>query len=67
MNAAQVVILIGGSLAMLSALIAWMHGANKREQRLMQRRYEEWIANGSIPEEKPNFFMGSAGSNTGGG
>ncbi len=67
MNAAQAVILIGGSLAMLSALIAWMQRANKREQQLMQRRYEEWIANGSIPEEKPNFFMGSSGGSGGGG
>ena len=62
MNAAQAIILIGGSVVMMSAMIAWMIRANNSEQQLMARRYEEWIAGGSIPEEKPNFYTGSGGS-----
>ena len=53
--------MIGGSLAMMSAMIAWMIRANKSEQQLMARRYEEWIAGGSIPDEEPNFFLGNGG------
>ena len=62
MDAAQAVILIAGSLAMMSAMIAWMSRVTKSEQQLMARRHEEWIAGGSIPDEKPNFHTCSGGS-----
>ena len=66
MTAAQAIILVGGSFVLMSAMIAWMRRANKREALTMQRRYDEWVANGSHPDEKPNFFTGSQGSGGGG-
>jgi hypothetical protein len=66
MTAAHAIIVIGGSFLLMSAMIGWMRRANKREQQLMARRTEEWIANGSPPDEKPNFYTGSAGSGGGG-
>ena len=59
MTAAQAVILIGGFLVLLSGMIALMIRVIKREKQSMQRPQEEWIARGSIPEEKPNFYSSS--------
>ena len=61
MNAAQAVIVIGGFLVLMSAMIALMIRVNRREKETIERRYEEWIAGGSDPDEKPNFFSGNAG------
>ena len=61
MTAAQAVILIGGFLVLLSGMIALMIRVIKREKQSMQRPQEEWIARGSIPEEKPNFYSGAGG------
>lgn len=65
MTAAQAVILVAGSLVLLTAMIALMIRANNRETAIMQRRCDEWIANGSHPDEEPNFFTGSSGSQGG--
>jgi hypothetical protein len=65
MTAAHAIIVIGGSFLLMSAMITWMRSANRREQTQMQRRYDEWVANGSHPDEKPNFFTGSGGSGGG--
>ncbi|AGB26790.1 hypothetical protein Mycsm_06664 (plasmid) [Mycobacterium sp. JS623] len=64
MTAIQVVIVIGGSLLLLTAMIALMIRANTAEQRYMQRRRAQWIAEGRIPEEEPNFFSGSGGGSS---
>ena len=62
MNAGQAVIVVGGSLLLLTAMIAAMFWATERERRHMERRREEWVARGSIPEEEPTFYTGSGGS-----
>jgi hypothetical protein len=59
MTAAQAVIVVGGSLLLMTPVIALMIRANHSERRYMERRWAEWIAGGSIPEEKPNFYSGS--------
>jgi hypothetical protein len=61
MNAAQAVIVIGGFLVLMSVMVVLMIRINRREREIMERRHEEWIARGSIPEEKPNFFSGNPG------
>jgi hypothetical protein len=65
MTAAQAVIVVGGSLLFMTPVIAWMIRANQSERRYMERRWAEWIAGGSIPEEKPNFYSGHGGSSGG--
>jgi hypothetical protein len=60
MTAAEVVIVTGGSLVLMSLMTALTHRVNKGEQRTIERRHQEWVANGSIPEEKPNFYSGNA-------
>jgi tRNA A37 N6-isopentenylltransferase MiaA len=62
MTAVQAVIVVGGSLLLLTAMIAGMIRANQSERRYMERRREEWIAGGRIPEEEPNFYSGSDSS-----
>jgi hypothetical protein len=64
MTAAQMAIAIGGTLALLTAMVTMMGRANQRERRIIERRYAEWIAGGSIPEEKPNFYAGPASTDT---
>lgn len=66
MTAAQAVILVGGALVFIAAMVALMTRANNREHRIMQRRRQEWIANGSIPDEEPNFYTGTGGGGGGG-
>jgi hypothetical protein len=44
MTAAEAVILVVGSLVLLTAMMALMIRANNRETRTMQRRREEWEA-----------------------
>jgi tRNA A37 N6-isopentenylltransferase MiaA len=61
MTAVQAVIVVGGSLLLLTAMIAGMIRANQSERRHIERRREEWIAGGRIPEEEPNFYSGSGG------
>jgi hypothetical protein len=65
MTAIQAVSVVGGSLLLVTAMIALMVRANRSERRYMQRRRAEWIAGGRIPEEEPNFFSGSGGGSTG--
>jgi hypothetical protein len=67
MNAAQMAIVIGVSLVLLTAIIAVMSRANRRERRRIERRHADWIAEGSNPEEKPNFYAGPPSSGTPGG
>ena len=61
MTAVQAVVVGSGSLLLLTAMIAGMIRANESERRYMERRREEWIARGRIPEEEPNFYTGSSG------
>ena len=61
MNTAQAVIVVGGSLVLLTAMIAAMIRAIRSERQQMERRREEWIAGGCVPEDKPNFYSGSGG------
>jgi len=44
MTAAEAVILVVGSLVLLTAMMALMIRANNRETRIMQRRREAWEA-----------------------
>jgi hypothetical protein len=46
---------------MIVALSTWMTRANRSERRHMERRRQEWIARGRIPEEEPRFFSGDFG------
>jgi hypothetical protein len=52
---------------MIVAVSTWMTLANRSERRHMERRRQEWIARGRIPEEEPRFFSGDfgGGSNIG--
>jgi hypothetical protein len=62
MTAAQAVIVVGGSLLLMTPVIALMIRATQSERRYMERRWAEWISGGRIPEEKPNFYSGSGSS-----
>jgi hypothetical protein len=62
MTAVQAVIVVGGSLVLLTVMIRAMMRAIRNERQHIERRREEWISRGSIPEEEPNFFFGSGGS-----
>jgi hypothetical protein len=62
MDVGQAVIVVGGSLLLLTAMIAAMIRATQSQRRHMERRREEWVARGSIPEEEPNFYACSGGS-----
>jgi hypothetical protein len=64
MTAIQGLVVIGGSLVFITAMIVVMGRINERERRYMQRRSAEWIAGGRIPEEEPNFFSGSGGGSS---
>jgi hypothetical protein len=64
MTAIQGVIIVGGSILVLTPLLALMVRANRSERRHMERRWAEWVAGGSIPEEKPNFYSGGGGTST---
>ena len=66
MTAIQAVIIVGGSLLVMAAMIALMSRANQRECRYMQRRREQWIAGGRIPGEEPNFYSGDGYASSGG-
>jgi hypothetical protein len=65
MTAVQAVIVVGGSILLLTPMIALMIRANQSERRSIERRWAEWIAGGRIPEEKPNFFSGSGDGGSG--
>ena len=45
----------------VAPVAALMIRANQSERRYMERRREEWIAGGRIPEEEPNFYSGQGG------
>jgi hypothetical protein len=64
MTAIQGVIVIGGSLLLITAMIVVMARINARERRSMERRRAEWIANGRVPADKPNFYSGSGGGSS---
>jgi hypothetical protein len=61
MIAIQAFLVIAGFGGLGWAMVAWMVRANRREHEIMARRHEEWMANGSNPDEKPNFFSGNSG------
>jgi hypothetical protein len=59
MTTAQAALVAGGSLVLLTMMIAAMIRLNRSERRLMQRRREAWITEGRVPEDEPNFYSGS--------
>lgn len=59
MTTAQAVLVAGGSLVLLTIMIAAMIRLNRSERRLMERRRKAWIAEGRVPEDEPNFYSGS--------
>lgn len=59
-------VLTGGAFLAIVATIRWMIRANQAEKRSMERRYQEWVDGGSIPEDKPNFFSGNETGTSGG-
>lgn len=61
----QAILVISGFGCVMWAMVAWMVRANKREQEIMDRRRQEWIANGSDPDEEPNFYTGFGGGSGG--
>ena len=65
MTAVQVVIVVGGSLLLLTLMITLMSWANQRERRYMERRRAEWIAGGRIPEESRSFIQAGSGGGSG--
>jgi hypothetical protein len=62
MTAVQVTIVIAGSLVLMWAMVAWMRRINENERRCMERRRQEWTANGRVPGQEPNFFSGTPGA-----
>jgi hypothetical protein len=52
------VLTVGATLGVV-AVVRWMIRANRAEKRVIDRRYQEWLDNGAVPEEKPNFFSGN--------
>ena len=50
--------MVGVSLVIIAVMTAVMIRVNQSELRLMERRREEWIAGGCVPEEEPNFYSG---------
>jgi hypothetical protein len=58
MSSGQAVLIVIVSLVIIASMTAVMIGVNQSERRIMQRRRQEWIARGSLPEEKPNFYVG---------
>lgn len=56
----QIFLVGAGFVGLLWAMIAWMIRANRREREYMERRRQEWIADGSRPDEEPKFYSGTA-------
>ena len=56
MNAVEAAIVVIGALMVATAMIAVMVRINQSQRRTMERRREEWIAGGRVPEEEPKFF-----------
>ena len=56
MNTLQEIILIFGSLALLTAGCAVMGWVVVSDNKKLDRRREEWIARGSIPEDEPRTY-----------
>lgn len=58
--------LTGGGLALIAVAFTVMIRINRKERLVMERRRAAWIAAGSIPEDRPNFYSGSGGDSIGG-
>jgi low affinity Fe/Cu permease len=67
MTAVQVVIVVGVTLLVITAMVVVANRVIARERRSVQRRCEEWIARGRIPEEEPKFFSGNGDPSGGAG
>lgn len=57
MPVVQIFALFGGSLLLLTASVVIMYRAVQSQQQTMDRAHQEWVDEGSIPEEKPNFYF----------
>lgn len=62
MTSVQEIVLLVGFVAAATAMIAIMVRANRNELRTIQRRRQEWIDAGADPDDEPNFYSGSGGS-----
>jgi len=62
MTAVQVVIVVGVTFLVITAMVVVANRVIESERRTMQRIREEWIARGRIPEEEPKFYSGSGES-----
>lgn len=60
MTATHAATVIGGFLVVLIAMTAVMIRINRSERRYIDRRRQEWIARGGIPEDEPKFYSGSS-------
>jgi uncharacterized membrane protein len=58
MTAVQVVIVVGVTFLVITAMVVVANRMIESERRTMQRIREEWIARGRIPEEEPKFYSG---------
>jgi hypothetical protein len=61
-TAVQVVIVVGVTLLVTTAMVVVANRIIESERRTMQRIREEWIVRGRIPEEEPKFYSGSGES-----
>jgi hypothetical protein len=66
MTAVQAMLLIVGSGALIIGMAGWMARVNAGERQMMARRRQEWIDNGSVPDDEPKFYSGPPGGNGGG-
>jgi hypothetical protein len=62
MNVIHIAIISICSLLLITAMTITMYWMNESERKYMNRRRAEWIAQGSVPEDEPNFFCGQGGS-----
>lgn len=59
-------LLTAGALVAMGAAIRWMILANRKDQRHIARRRQEWIDAGRVPEDEPKFWDGGLGGGGGG-
>jgi hypothetical protein len=57
MTAVQVVIVVGVTFLVITAMVVVANRMIESERRTMQRIREEWIARGRIPEKRPTWEL----------
>lgn len=61
LSAIELMVLLTGSLALCTATMSVMSRALRSQQRMIDRRRQEWVDSGRRPEDEPHFG-GCAGS-----